>query len=209
MKIFVDFDDTLFHTKKFFDDLVRVFYAHGVTEAQFREAYDAIRPRDPRKQLTYLQEHFALDTEDLARAFDDFMRAARGYVFPDVDDFLSAFAREDLFLLSYATKEFQREKIARSGLEHFFRDVLITSGSKFDILSDVVREEGLVPHEAVVFIDDHPDQLGEMEQRDRDGITTLHIRRPEGRYSALSCDATCNYEVKNLVEAREIIEALK
>lgn len=216
MKIFIDFDDVIFHAKKFKKDLIGIFKKHGITRQEFNNSYYAFskgselegKYYDPKKQIKILKKRFQVDNKKLQKDLDKFLKDLSGYIFPDVHYFLNNFSKSDLFLISYGHARFQRKKIRSSGMSKCFRKVLISKNNKMNIILNTCRKYGISPSkEDVILIDDRPEQLERTEQGKR-RIKTFRICRPEGRYSDLLC-VEMDYEVRNLREVFKIIKKEK
>ena len=54
---FIDFDDTLFNTKKFKKELIKIFLKNNINKKQFTEFYyDQNNKHDPEKQINKLHK---------------------------------------------------------------------------------------------------------------------------------------------------------
>lgn len=213
MKIFIDFDDVIFNAKKFRKDLIGIFGKHGITKQEFESSYYSFGKKeemrgkyyDPRRQIKVLKKKYVVNNERLKKDLDAFLKDLRGYIFPDVRDFLDNFEKKNLFLITYGHAQFQKKKIVNSGMSRCFNKILICRGNKVDIINDVCKKRGITPgEEDILLIDDHPEQIAEAE-RVRRLIKTFHMCRPQGRFSDLIC-LEKDYEVRNLKEVLKIIK---
>lgn len=212
MKVFIDFDDVIFNTKKFKRDLIRVFLRNGVTRQEFDNSYYTFQKRaqewgqyyDPKKQIKVLKKKFYIDQKKLEKDIDELMSDLSAYVFPDVYNFISYFPKRDLFLITYGHVRHQLKKIRRCGINKCFREILIAKRNKIDVIIETCKEHNFKEKEEIIFIDDRPEQLERAEGIKRN-ITTFRICRPEGRYSDLLC-LDKDYEVKNLKQALRILK---
>jgi len=215
MKIFIDFDDVIFHAKKFRRDLIGVFRKHGITNQEYENSYysfkiNSKRPGDyydPKKQIKLLKKRFSIDNAALTKDIDIFLSDLSKYIFPDVYDFLQLFSKNDLFLITYGHPSFQRKKIRNSGIKKYFNKVIVCTGKKINTINEICDEYGISQlTEDVLLIDDHPEQI-EMAEKEK-MIRTFHMCRREGRYSDLLC-IDKDWEVKNLNEVLKIIKQEK
>lgn len=212
MKIFVDFDDVIFYTKKFKKDLIRVFLKNGVTRQEFENSYYTFQKKaqalgeyyDPKKQIQVLRKRNQINQEELSKDLDDFLKDLGKYVFSDVFDFLSFFPKKELYLITYGHEKFQMKKIKGTGISKYFRKVIISKNNKLNIILETAKDHKFSSGEKVVLIDDRPEQLERAEKRKK-SIITFHMCRPQGRYSDLIC-ADKDYEVKNFKEVLKIIK---
>src|SRR3989344_2699786 len=74
--------------------------------------------------------------------------------FPDTQEFLAEFKKEELTLLTTGNPDFQRTKIKAHGLEWHFQEIIIVNSPKCRHISPGPRS---------VFIDDSPREIDEMK----------------------------------------------
>jgi hypothetical protein len=215
MKIFIDFDDAIFNTKKFKQDLIGIFKRHGVTEREFKDTYYTFsvksqsqgRHYDLDLQIKALEESQGVDGKKLKTAVDKFMNNLDAYVFPDVKKFLQKFSRKDLFILSYGQPKFQKSKIRGTGIEKMASRIFITKRKKINVILELARKYAFSKKETILLIDDHPDQF-ELSEKAKGRIMTLHLCRKEGRYRDLPCERR-DYVTKDLMGVAKIIKKEK
>lgn len=215
MKIFIDFDDVIFNTKKFKQDLIGIFERFGVSREEFRDAYYTFsssskfqgRHYDNDAQIKTLEKRKKIDGKKLKAEVDRFMANLSVYVFPDVGKFLREFPKKDLFILSYGQPKFQKSKIKGAGVGKLVDKVFITKRKKVVAISELARKYAFSQKEAMIMIEDHPQQIAGAKKCQR-RIVTFHLSRKEGRY----CDLPCverDYAVKNLMAVARIIKKEK
>ncbi len=215
MKIFIDFDDTIFNTKKFKHDLISIFLKHGVTLSDFENSYYAFqKPNktkglhyDPRAQIRALKKNNRGDGKKLEEEISVFLSKLETYVFGDVLKFLQMFPRRNLFILSYGHDVFQRKKIKGAGISGLVRRVFVNGNNKIELVMYLARKYAFSPKEDIILIDDRSEQLSRTKKTQQ-RVKTFHICRKEGRYSDLVC-LEKDYSVKNLKEAARIIKKEK
>ncbi len=137
MKIFVDFDNTVFDTRyQFLDDFFGVFYKYGVsrevldstlpyfskTSLQTGECYS---PESHIREIKKLTEQ-NIDEKQFSQEMEIFLEDLEKYVFEDFYEFANDFNKKDLIILSYGEDNFQSQKINGSGIKQFFEDIIIT-----------------------------------------------------------------------------------
>jgi len=211
MKIFIDFDDVIFYTKKFKNDLISIFLKNGVTRQEFENSYYTFQKKaqargeyyDPKKQIQVLKKRNQIDQRKLSRDIDKFLKSLEKYVFSDVLNFLSHFPKKDLYLITYGHEIFQMKKIKGAGIKKYFKRIIVSKNNKLAIILETAQKDKFSPGEKMILIDDRPEQLERVEQRKK-SVITFHMCRPQGRYSDLIC-ADKDYEVKNLKEILSII----
>jgi FMN phosphatase YigB (HAD superfamily) len=209
MKILLDFDDTLFHTAKFKEDLIGVFESCGVSPEDFKKHYYDYPPNDKNDLKRYvfeshidrLEEVLGIDGANLRKKAHEFLSDTSEYLFSDVKDFLKSFSKDDLLIISFGC-EFLKIKIGNTGIGEKVSEIVTTDKLKeFATKKLLEREE--FDNEKIFFLDDRIDHLGSVKSKFPDIISIL-VRRPEGRYDC-EMDESCDYCVRNLLEAKELI----
>lgn len=181
MKIFIDFDDVLFNTKQFREDLVDIFKRNGVAEEQYEEEKYWDRKYNLKKQIKSLGDKYGVDTDKLTKDTDNLFVDTRRYVFPDVKEFLEKAEKTSLFLISYGDQEIQWRKIEKARLGDKFQEIIIT-GDKVKAVEDVLKKYKDIKIRESYFIDDRSTYIDKMKNAFPE-ITTILIKRPEGRYN--------------------------
>jgi len=215
MKIFIDFDDVIFNTKKFKKDLLeKVFIKNGATKEDFSRTYHCFfvinkkngKYYDPKKQIKALKKLENVEGEKLEKDFYRFIKDLKRYVFKDVLAFLEKITEHEVFLISYGDPEFQKMKVKGSDVSDFFKKIILGKFNKIDFINNIIDKSRISSKEQTILIDDLPKNLkkkGKFKAR----IKTFHLRRSEGRYGDLDCEDV-DFEVKNLKEAEKIINSL-
>ncbi|MFO7807654.1 MAG: hypothetical protein R6V40_04530 [Candidatus Moraniibacteriota bacterium] len=204
MKIFTDFDDTIFNTKRFKNDFVKVFNKNGISKEEFNRTYynHSIREvggYDFEKQLELINWPSEFSRKKAIQDFKELIDGLNGYVFEDFYSFVKKFDRENLFLISFGDSDFKNLKIKKSGVAQYFKEY------------KVVKEEGkgvfikncALEREKLFLIDDRPEQL-RIAKEEVPQLVPIRIKRKEGRYNNLEGDLNV-FTSKSLKEAEEII----
>jgi trehalose-6-phosphate synthase len=84
---------------------------------------------------------------------------------------------------------------------------MITSKTKEETLGDVFKDKSNSLKEKVFFLDDRTEQICGVKKK-FPYVTTILIKRPEGRYQDMKKDKYCDFEAHNLKEAEKIISEL-
>ncbi|MDD3498672.1 MAG: hypothetical protein PHH24_04210 [Candidatus Moranbacteria bacterium] len=213
MKIFIDFDDVIFNTNKFKDDLIKIFLDNGVSEEEFKDHYYNYPPNtdgDARLKTYFFERHIKvlgenidIDEDKLKKDVSDFFSDTSSYVFPDAIDFLNSFEKNDLCIVSFGGRELLEMKIGNSGVTNLVRDVILTEELKESAIGDSIRREKIKRYEDKFFLDDRMDQIKSVKEKFPE-IKTILIKRPEGRYDDKPGDC-CDFVAKDLREADKII----
>ncbi len=184
MKIFVDFDNTIFDTRhKFLDGFFEVFYKYGVGREVFdktlpyfsKTALQAGECYCPKRHIEEIikKNDLRIDKKVFLREMSEFLEDLEDYVFEDFYEFVNYFDKKDLVILSYGEYNFQKQKIDGSGINKYFRDVIITDGDKTQEIEKYMQN---FPNEDAVIIDDKRGYFESVKQS-KVNIGTIHIVR--------------------------------
>lgn len=210
MKIFFDFDDVLFNTKKFKADCFSIFQGRGISREFFDECYydplDAanIKIYDVVKHIERVCRKTGSDCSVLEHEVAAFVSDTKRYVFPDVLGVLGGFRKEDLEILSFSKTNFQKAKISGSGVAPFFNRITIVNSLKGEAIARIVKRKKLDPDENVYFIDDRTEQIEDVKKRCPQVKTVLCVRS-EGRYRDRK-NKYCDYRMTSLEGIEKIIK---
>ncbi|EKE20055.1 MAG: hypothetical protein ACD_8C00057G0006 [uncultured bacterium] len=211
MRIFIDFDDVIFNTKKFKDDFEKLFVAHGISEDIFREHYydpadnGKIKIFDADLHAKRIQDATGIDTSNIVNDLDEFLRDISKYVFPDVLKFFNDVGKDNVFVVSFGGIDFLKRKIEGSGISNHVKNIKVIDYEKSKAIAELMEDSNVVANEKLFFLDDRIEQIRDVKEKFPDIISIL-IKRPEGRYQEMCKEACCNLEAHNLKEAQKIIE---
>ena len=211
MKVFIDFDDVLFYSKKFIQDEKKIFRKYKISEKIFQKHYyqyrkdkkgNLIRIYNLKKQLRGIKKEKKMDIEPIRKELEVFLKDTGKYIFNDVENFLKKFEKKNLFIISYSKTDFQKNKIKNSGIPKYFKKIIITDEEKFKALKRIIDTEK-TKNEEIFFLEDRTDYIAGIKN-EIPWVKTILMRRPQGRYKdeVLAC---CDFRIKNLKEAEKII----
>jgi len=209
MKIFLDFDDVLFNTKAFRNDLMGIFRKNGVSRKDFLASYKdyptvsrgGLKKYDPFKQIELLEKKFGIDGKKIAEDLGEFLASCPKYIFRDVKAFLKQFSKRKLYLISYGHTGFQDKKIDNSGISPFFQKIVVTDKMKAIAIRRFAKKD-----ETLIFLEDRTEQINEIKKYFSRSITFL-VKRKEGRYADKRTKYV-DYEVRDLREASKVLRQL-
>jgi FMN phosphatase YigB (HAD superfamily) len=216
MKIFIDFDDVLFNTKSFIKDIKKLFYEFGIPNKIFDETYKSKRKSlkmngkylltyDPSLQFEKIRNKLGLDTRPLEKEFYTLLKNAKRYVFKDACIFLENKNKNDLFILSFGTSNFQKEKIKNSGITKYFKKIIIISReTKARAIKEILEKQKLKNKEPVYFFDDREKFLEDVKTH-LPFVKTFLVSRKEGRFGDKKTKC-CDWKICDLKEAQKIIK---
>ncbi len=210
-KIFIDFDDVVFNTKQFKDDFRQMFVAHGISGEIFDKHYNdpndsrAIKTFDPWKQTENIGKELEIDTAFLAGLVDEFISGMARYLFDDVSEFVKAFGKENIWVVSFGECDFQTKKVMNSGIEKYVSNIVVTENLKSKAIGKILEKKKEAILGKIFFLDDRLEQIKDVKEK-FPKIHTILVKRPEGRYQEMQKDECCDYEAHNLLEAEKIIK---
>lgn len=210
MRIFIDFDDVLFNTKKFKEDCFGIFQGKGVSRKIFDECYydpldnRNIKVYDVRGHISRICKKMGLDAAVFEEEVGAFVADTSQYVFSDVAETLKKFHKKDLNIISFSVTNFQKSKIVGSDVAKFFNKIRIVNVLKGAVVAEIIEKEKMQDEKELYFIDDRTEQLESVKKRCPQVKTILCVRR-EGRYRDRK-NKYCDYKIANLKELAGIIK---
>ena len=157
MKIFLDFDRTLYDLDAFHERAEQSLLLYGVTKAQYQSSRKFFSRGSNMAGSVYTPEihEQVLDTmavrysEGVASCIRAIAEKGRDFVFSDVQDFFDQTKEHERIILTFGDTEYQQYKIRGAGLEERVESIVVTAGSKWEIIA-----LSLATDERAVFIDD-------------------------------------------------------
>lgn len=209
MMMFIDFDDVIFNTKKFKNDLIDIFLLNGITKKEFERSYYSKDGKskndyyDLEKQIDAIMTKKNIDKRKLKKEIRLFMSDLSSYVFDDFYIFTKNFKKKELCLLTYGNEKFQGKKIKGSAIGRYFGTIIITKKNKTKSILYFLKK---MKYKNAVLIDDQPKYIDDAKEKSRN-LIAFHMRRPEGRYKRLK-SKECDYEAKNFFQILKKINKL-
>ncbi len=210
MKIFLDFDDVLFNTASFKEELIKIFLKNKVSRKNFLASYkdypvvtkSGLKKYNPFKQIKILKNNLKIDETKIKKDLKNFLTKLSKFVFQDVKTFLSSYHQKDIFIISYGKTNFQQNKIKNCGLKKFCGKIIVTDKLKSDEIKKILENK----KELFIFIDDRISQINAVKKNFPQAVT-FFMKRSSGRFNDKKTKYA-DYEVKNLTEVKKIIDKL-
>lgn len=209
MRIFIDFDDVIFNTKEFKNDLAAVFSSFGISRKAYEDSYfdpcdkHSVKIHNINDQIERLKEKYSFEENVLRESLNKFIQNAEKYVFKDVVSFVELHKNEELCMLSFGNKDFQERKIKSSKIQKHISSIIITDKTKAEALADALKNTNAEP---IFFIDDRTEQIEDVKKKFPQ-IVTIFMKRPEGRYQEMVKNQYCDFEAHNFEEVENIIKS--
>lgn len=155
MTYYIDFDNTIFDTVSFYNDLKKIMHRYGIND-YIIDKYQEVSCYSPLKLINDLIEKNVVDKSiliDIDKIFDN----VEDYLYQDALLFLEKVKPNNkLVLLTYGNKTYQERKINSSKIKDYFDEIIITDKSKASLELD---------YQNGIFVDDNTDVLQELSTR--------------------------------------------
>ena len=187
MNIYIDFDGTLFDTSRFYNDFIKLCNKYNIDV----EEIDDIRSH---MEELFSLDNFALIIKDKYHLDSGFIDEVNSlydskYLYDDSTAFLeNIYKNNNLYILSYREKNYQKKKINCCKLNKYFKDIIITD-DKGSL--DIDYRNGL-------FIDNNPREIEALSKAGASNI--IRIKRKGDSYY----DAFCDVKVKEYFALSDI-----
>ncbi len=201
MKIFVDFDDTLFDKScGFVQAYKEIFMQSGVEEKNFFDTLHFVgESYTPQKHIMRIvREQPSVCADHILQNITQFLLQSKKFVFSDVVRSLKKFDCGDLVILSYGENDFQMQKIINSGLMQYVSDVIITRGDKSREVEVYMQND---PDHDIAVIDDSVNHLANIKKRFCTAVTIHKLKNNE------KCAVqTCDHHIQHFAEVCDILK---
>ncbi|MFA6096146.1 MAG: HAD family hydrolase [Candidatus Paceibacterota bacterium] len=207
MKIVIDFDDTIFDTYMFVQEIIEHFKRVGFTSDEFREIYrkskEKMKDFDQKVVVDLFFQLKPFDKEEVVSEIDSLIERSEEFVYPDFKKFANERLRKELILLSFGSTDFQKRKIDNANIGNFFDKVHITDKDKVVYLENIYRGN---PEDLIVFIDDKAVEIDKVKEKFPD-VVTIKMERPRGGHVKIKSEKT-DYVAKNFSDVKKIIKKI-
>ena len=181
MTIILDFDDVLFDTARFKKALAVIFKKY---KADYQKNIDkALTSKGVysfKKRLNLIKkENKDINIRGIKKEVNKLFTNLQQFLFPDVIKFLKKFRDEDLILLSWGEKRFQKKKIYSLGatFTSLFDKIITGPTEKAKALDKILK---LYRSKPVIFIDNSLQELESIRSKFKD-IILVRITRDIGQ----------------------------
>lgn len=189
MLLILDFDGVLFDAERFKRDYSRIFTGFGIPVPVLRAAYEEGKSH-PKGYHHALTRRFSghPDFRLFPVRVASLLKKSPQYLYPDAKDFLRQCRKKKITLvLLSAGPAFQKQKIAASGIAHFFKKVVvIPDASKTAAVKKIARA---FPNDRIVFIDDTAEVVDGVKCEVRN-IFAIQMIRSRGKQKSIKANAT-------------------
>ncbi len=194
MKVYVDFDRTLFDCDKFLEDLYALINKYNISKTIFKECQNQCRKTgfNPHIILNLVKEKYEFD-EELFHEIDNLIRNTSNYLYQDTIPFLEYLKdnKNEIIILTKGNSDYQREKIFNAHLDLYYNKLMVTMKHKGKLHLD---------YDNGVFIDDNPIEIQSL--LDRKPKMIIRIQRENSKYSSIPLDI----DIKTVKSLQEIMD---
>ena len=168
MKIYFDFDRTLFNTKVFYEDIYKKLEEYKISP----QLFDKIRIESKNEGFNLFGILEKINkikpfNNSLYVELEHIFECSSMYVFDDVEPLLKYLKEINckLYILTKGNEEFQSVKIDNSKIDDYFEEIIITNNHKGDLDIDYNG----------IFVDDNMEEIESILKRNPKKV--IHINR--------------------------------
>ncbi len=190
MKIYIDFDGTLFNNNKHYHKLINIFKKYNIKE----EYINNLTKTKHYKNLDILAKEI-INNNNLDKSIIKEINTiySKELIYKDTIPFLEKYSKEyELILLTLGTKKYQLKKINSTNISKYFKEIIITNKDK-SILN--------IDYQNSIFIDNNPLELKKFYNSKSKYL--IRIKRKTDKYSKI------NLDIKNIPEFIDFNELLE
>lgn len=179
MKIYIDFDGTLFDTDKYVKDCMKIFNKYGISKEKFDKICQNVFGRLNLYDMTVIIKYVINEYNISETIYDEFTSLLDNcYVYEDVEDTLRVLKDlgYELYILTYGDKNTQKRKVDSSKLDKYFNGIIITQGNKAELDIDYNNS---------IFIDNNPNEIEKFYRKIPKLL--IRIRRETDKYAKFEC----------------------
>ncbi len=193
MKVYVDFDRTLFDCEKFLGDLYTLINKYGIDKSLFKECQNqCIKDGfNPYTILDLVKKEHQFD-DKLYEDIDNLIKKTNEYLFSDAITFLKYLKDHnyEVILLTKGNISYQNDKVHYANIESYYDKLIVTMQHKGELDLDY---QG-------VFVDDNPHEIKSILKRKVTKV--IYLKRENAKYNKIPVDG----KVTTVKSLQEIID---
>ena len=192
MKIYIDFDRTLFDCDKFLEDLYALINQYNISKEVFKECQNQCKKKgfNPYNILNIVKEKQDFN-DNLFHDINRLIGSTSNYLYSDTIPFLEYLKRKnyEIIILTKGNSDYQREKIFNAHIDSYYNKLIVTMRHKGYLKLD---------YENGIFIDDNPIEIQSIKNNNPKMM--IQMQRKNSKY----CDIFLNSNI-NVVETLDEI----
>ena len=177
MKIYVDFDRTLFDCDKFLEDFYALIAKYNIPKDLFKECQNQSKRHgfNPYTILNNLEKKVSFD-KSIYLDIDELINNTGKYLYSDAIPFLEYLKNNNynIVILTKGNSDYQREKIFNANIDKYYDKLIVTMRHKGLLFLNYMKS---------IFIDDNPREIESLLKRKPKKI--IRIKRENSKYSEL------------------------
>lgn len=187
MKIYIDFDGTLFNSTKLYNNFIKTFNKYNIKTSYTKNIL--LKNKNYDTATKKIINEFNLD-KSIYKELNNIY--SKNLLFKDTIPFLEKYYQKyDLILLTLGTKSYQNKKINSTNISKYFKEIIITNKDKSKLDINYKNE---------IFIDNNPLELKKFYNSKAKYL--IRIKRKTDKYSKL------NLDINNIPEFNSFTELL-
>lgn len=198
MKIYIDFDGTIFDTDKYLANAVKIFNKHGITNEIYEETKKNIFNSEQLFNINKLTDYF-IDKYNCNNKLKYEINSLlnKSYIYSDCFECLKKLKNNGytLYLLTFGDEENQKMKINSSNISKYFDDIIITQKDKSELNIDYKNS---------IFIDNNPYIIEKIYKTNAKKI--IRIRRKSDKYAKVESNILDMVECENFNNILKIMK---
>ena len=191
MKIYIDFDGTLFNNNKHYHKLIKTFKKYNINE----EYINNLTKNKHYKNLDTLAKEIIIKN-NLDRSIINEINTiySNNLIYKDTIPFLEKYYKEhELILLTLGTKKYQLKKINSTNISKYFKKIIITNKDKSKLNID---------YQNSIYIDNNPLELKKFYNAKSKYL--IRIKRNTDKYSKINLDIE---NIPEFINFNELLES--
>ncbi len=153
MKFIFDFDDVLFNTRKFKEQIYLSVEKIGIPRAVEEECYKEFRKYafSLKKFLSYLFDKEKKENVSINGIYEEIMFDCKSFLSQELIEIVRKLGKENCYIVTSGDKKFQFDKIKRAGVESLFSEIVVVPESKKEEIEKLCVK---YKNEKIIFVDD-------------------------------------------------------
>lgn len=191
MKIYIDFDGTLFNNNLHYHKIINILKIYNIQE----EYINNLTKNKYYKNLDNLAKEI-INNNNLDKSILKEINTiySKDLIFKDTIPFLEKYHNQhDLILLTLGTKNYQLKKIKSSNISKYFKEIIITNKDKSKLNIDYHNS---------IFIDNNPKELKKFYNSKAKYL--IRIKRDIDKYSKINLDIN---NIPEFINFNELLES--
>ena len=192
MKIYLDFDRTLFDCDRFLEDFYLLIKKYSINKSVFKKYQNECKKEgfNPDNILKRVEKEYSFDNK-LYQDIERLIGNSASYLYDDSLDFLKYLKEKkyQVIILTRGNSYYQKKKIEYANISSYYDELLITMNHKGELS---------IPYNEGIFIDDNPKEIENIITKMPKKI--IRIKRNNSKY--------CNNIVKNKIPTVDSLEEI-